>query len=220
MRAGARSRSVAGLDVSMQQAANRISASGNVFDTIFPEMTQAVAAPTTHAMHTATSNLARKVEVTSTPTVPVANRKQRRSLATIALDARNDLSINPFAVPVSPPSSEPSPDVDPATKPSRWQQLKSTLYDYGPVFAGYYAATWTIGYAACFGALTVTGFDGVDLLTTIFEQTGVDSIIDIGTWSPWMINGALATEMNEYIEPFRMPFVLSTTPQLAKMLKT
>ena len=42
--------------------------------------------------------------------------------------------------------------------------------------------------------------------------------IDINGWSPALINGIIALELNECLEWVRLPLVIATTPALSRML--
>ena len=151
------------------------------------------------------------------------------------------------------PSSDPKPD--PESKLSRWQQLKTSFREYGIIFIGYYAVTWTAGLGVVWGGLTLASFDGAALLlqvrksvlmvawphalgcwvqaarsigslrrhTTTVPQvtqwTGLSEMIDITGWPPWCVNVVIAGEINELAEPFRLPFLLATTPALSRALR-
>ena len=46
-------------------------------------------------------------------------------------------------------------------KPSRWEQIKATFREHGPVFVAYYGTTWLGGFGVCWAGVTVAGVDGV-----------------------------------------------------------
>ena len=99
-------------------------------------------------------------------------------------------------------------------KPSRWQQIKTTIREHGPVFVGYYATTYAAGFGICWTAVTATGLDGVALL----QQLGIDSYIDTSVLSTRVINALIAAEINEMFDLVRLPFVIATTPSLSRRL--
>ena len=99
-------------------------------------------------------------------------------------------------------------------KPTRWQQIKTTIREHGPVFVGYYATTYAAGFSVCFTAVTATGLDGLALL----QQLGVDSYIDTSVLSTRVINALIAAEINEMFDLVRLPFVIATTPALSRRL--
>jgi Protein of unknown function (DUF1279). len=104
---------------------------------------------------------------------------------------------------------------DDAKKPSRWEQLKTTVREHGPVFVGYYATTYAAGFGISYGAITVAGLDGVALLQWI----GVDQVFDTSILSPRVINALIAAEINETFDLVRLPFVIATTPALSRRLR-
>ena len=81
---------------------------------------------------------------------------------------------------------------------------------------------WTAGFGLSFSALTLASFDGVDMMLYIFHMTGIDGKglgLDVETWPTWAVNGVIAVEMNEILEPLRLPLVLTTTPAVARALR-
>ena len=89
------------------------------------------------------------------------------------------------------------------------------------VFVVYYIAAWGANFSVFFGAITLGGLDGIQLLTSF----GVDAMLreavslDISHWSPHLVNAVIAAECCELLEPFRLPFVLATTPALSRWLR-
>ena len=92
--------------------------------------------------------------------------------------------------------------------------------EHGPVFVAYYVTTWTAGAAVCYGGITIAGIDGIALLKylTVDEMLLQHTRIDISGWSPALINGLIALELNELLEYVRLPVVIATTPTLSRML--
>ena len=80
--------------------------------------------------------------------------------------------------------------------------------------------TWTAGAAVCYGGITIAGIDGIALLKylTVDEMLLQHTRIDISGWSPALINGLIALELNELLEYVRLPVVIATTPTLSRML--
>ena len=103
----------------------------------------------------------------------------------------------------------------PPKKPTRWQQLKTTFREHGPVFVGYYATTWLGGFGVCWGAVSVAGLDGVALL----KWLGADMVLDTSALSPQLINALIAAEINELFDFVRLPIVIATTPALSRRLR-
>ena len=138
--------------------------------------------------------------------------------------ARALASPRPFARPFARPlasASSPSPPSDkktdekPEAKPSRWQQIKTTFREHGPVFVGYYATTYAAGFGVCWTAVSVVGLDGVALL----QYLGVDQVFDTSVLSARVINALIAAEINEMFDIVRVPFVIATTPALSRRLR-
>ena len=119
----------------------------------------------------------------------------------------------------SKPSSAEKP-TEPEKKPSRWQRIKSMFREHGPVFVGFYVTTWTAGAAVCYGGITIAGVDGIALLKylTVDEMLLTHTSIDISGWSPALINGLIALELNEMLEYVRLPVVIAMTPALSRAL--
>ena len=57
-----------------------------------------------------------------------------------------------------------SPSEEPKKEPSRWEKIKATFREHGPVFVGFYAITWLGGFGVCWTGVTIAGVDGVALL--------------------------------------------------------
>lgn len=110
------------------------------------------------------------------------------------------------------PSTEPE---KPAEKPSRWQQLKATFREHGPVFVAWYGVTWGAGFGVCWTGVTLSGLDGVELLRWL----GAEQVIDLNAFSPRVVNALIAAEINELAEPIRLPLVLTSTPALSRALR-
>lgn len=118
----------------------------------------------------------------------------------------------PLASAASPP---PDGKKDEEKKPSRWQQIKTTVREHGPVFVGYYAATYATGFGVCFTGVTLAGVDGIALL----QYFGIDEMVDISMLSARAINALIAAEINETFDLVRLPFVIATTPRLSRYLR-
>lgn len=113
-------------------------------------------------------------------------------------------------------ASSPTPDKKAEEKkPSRWEQVKTTFREYGPVFVGYYVTTYAAGFGVCWTGVTVAGVDGVALL----QYLGVDQLLDTSMFSARMINALIAAELNEMLDLVRLPFVIATTPALSRRLR-
>jgi hypothetical protein len=108
--------------------------------------------------------------------------------------------------------SAAKPKKDDEKKPGKLQQIKMYIKEYKWVFLAYWTGTWAAGAVVCYGALEVTGVDGIGIL----RYLGSDNIYDISGWNPKIVNGFLAIEINEFLELVRFPVILATTPKLAK----
>ena len=116
---------------------------------------------------------------------------------------------------VRPLATAPSGSDKDEKKPTRWEQLKSTVREHGMVFVGYYATTYAAGFGVCWSAITVGGLDGVALL----QWLGVDNVFDTSMLSTRVVNALIALECNEMLDVVRLPFVLATTPALSRRLR-
>ena len=74
--------------------------------------------------------------------------------------------------------------------------MKTLFREHGLVFVGYYSAAWICGFDVAWGAVTLTGIDGLALL----QQLGVDAALDTSVFSTRVINGLIAAEINELAE--------------------
>ena len=121
--------------------------------------------------------------------------------------------------PKPPGDAAPKPpgesNEDEKKKPSRWEQIKTTFREHGPVFVAYYGTTWLGGFGVCWAGITVAGVDGVALL----QYLGADTVIDTSALSPQLINALIAAEINELGDFVRLPLVIATTPALSRRLK-
>ena len=144
-------------------------------------------------------------------------RAMRRSLLSPAACTFRARLVLPSAAPRTrtlASSSAPDDKKNDEKKPSRWQQIKTTVKDHGPVFIGYYATTYFAGFGVSWAAVTFAGVDGVALL----QWLGVDQMIDTSFLSARAINALIAAEINETFDLVRLPFVIATTPALSRRL--
>jgi hypothetical protein len=174
------------------------------------------------------SRLATTVAPTGRPWRLTAARCYQRpfvsSAATSAMRPRFAADVCLGALPMRSSSScvrllstTPTSDKEPAPekKPSRWEQIKTTFREHGPVFLAFYATPWLGGFGVCWAGVTVTGVDGVALL----QWLGADAVIDTTALSPQLINALIAAELNELGEFVRLPLVIATTPALSRRLR-
>ena len=89
------------------------------------------------------------------------------------------------------------------------QTVKTQVARHGTAFAGYWGGAWVGMYAIIWAGMETYGVDAPALL----HQLGADEVIktyaglDVSTWSPYVINGIVAIEINYLLEPVRMPIV-------------
>lgn len=91
---------------------------------------------------------------------------------------------------------------------------------YGWVFIGYWTATWAVTGVGIYSGIMLFDVNGLALLQQGLDFFGVreeaDEVLNVNEWSPGLVNVIIAAEINELIEPLRLPLVISTTPAFAR----
>mmetsp|Transcript_28838 Transcript_28838/g.87337 ORF Transcript_28838/g.87337 Transcript_28838/m.87337 type:complete len:213 (-) Transcript_28838:69-707(-) len=140
-------------------------------------------------------------------------RTSKRSSAALSSHTGVSLTARPLLCPGV--RGFASPSEEPKKEPSRWEKIKATFREHGPVFVGFYAVTWLGGFGVCWTGVTIAGVDGVALL----QYLGADNVFDTSALSPTLVNALIAAEINELGEFVRLPLVIATTPALSRRLK-
>jgi len=100
-----------------------------------------------------------------------------------------------------------------AKKETKFQRVKRMFREYGTVFVVYYGTL----YLGAFVPLYVVLEGGFVDCISMMEAVGVGNLIDLETLSPGWVNFFVAVECNDLIDLVRLPFVVATTPKVARM---
>mmetsp|Transcript_39077 Transcript_39077/g.98229 ORF Transcript_39077/g.98229 Transcript_39077/m.98229 type:complete len:334 (+) Transcript_39077:223-1224(+) len=91
------------------------------------------------------------------------------------------------------------------------------IKELGLPFTLWWTGSWLITGFAVYGVISsgiVGGADAIDLLRAV----GVGRIVDLDNIDPGMGNLAVTIVINEALEVVRLPFVLATTPYVARLI--
>ena len=110
-------------------------------------------------------------------------------------------------------TNTPTDSEEPPPKRSKWENIKYLFYEYRYPFIAYYGVAYVTPIVPFWLSLQFFGVDGVELLQWVQADKLYEGIND---WNPKYVNFFIAMEMNELLEFFRIPIVLSTTPKVAK----
>jgi hypothetical protein len=104
-------------------------------------------------------------------------------------------------------------------KLGKWAKMKLLWKDHGIVFVVYWCGVWVACIPPIYGAIVLTGFDGLELLqtiqTTLYGDNPQHQMFDMSNWDPALVNFVVAMEINELCEIVRFPLVVMTTPAVS-----
>ena len=126
-----------------------------------------VAAESVRAVHSTRSPFCRPghflgASSARAPSSTSSLRTAKRSSAALSSHTGVSLTARPLLCPGV--RGFASPSEEPKKEPSRWEKIKATFREHGPVFVGFYAVTWLGGFGVCWTGVTIAGVDGVALL--------------------------------------------------------
>ena len=106
-------------------------------------------------------------------------------------------------------------------EPSRWEKLQQLFREHGVAFGALYVGANVVTFVPIFGALTIGGVDGPELILWAADQLEITSydLSWINTIHKDLVNAFIALELNAWVEPVRLPAVIAYTPRASRWLK-
>ena len=105
-------------------------------------------------------------------------------------------------------------------EPSRWEKLQQLFREHGVAFGVLYVGANVVTFIPIFGALTVGGVDGPELILWAADRLEISYDLSfINTIHKDLVNAFIALELNAWVEPVRLPAVIAYTPRASRWLK-
>ena len=105
-------------------------------------------------------------------------------------------------------------------EPSRWEKLQQLFREHGVAFGALYVGANVVTFIPIFGALTIGGVDGPELILWAADQLEITYDLSfINTIHKDLVNAFIALELNAWVEPVRLPAVIAYTPRASRWLK-
>jgi len=105
-------------------------------------------------------------------------------------------------------------------EPSRWEKLQQLFREHGVAFGALYVGANVVTFIPIFGALTVGGVDGPELILWAADRLEITYDLSfINTIHKDLVNAFIALELNAWVEPVRLPAVIAYTPRASRWLK-
>ena len=105
-------------------------------------------------------------------------------------------------------------------EPSRWEKLQQLFREHGVAFGALYVGANVVTFVPIFGALTLGGVDGPELILWAADQLEITYDLSfINTIHKDLVNAFIALELNAWVEPVRLPAVIAYTPTASRWLK-
>ena len=105
-------------------------------------------------------------------------------------------------------------------EPSRWEKLQQLFREHGVAFGALYVGANVVTFVPIFGALTVGGVDGPELILWAADRLEITYDLSfINTIHKDLVNAFIALELNAWVEPVRLPAVIAYTPRASRWLK-
>lgn len=148
-----------------------------------------------------------------------AARPPPRSLATVHCAARASATRSRVAHP--PARAFATLDEDrPKKEPTRWENLKTLWREHGLAFGALYVGANVATFVPIFGALTVGGVDGPELILWAVDRFEITYDLSwLETINKDLVNAFIALEMNAWGDVVRLPIVVAYTPRFSRWLK-
>jgi len=109
---------------------------------------------------------------------------------------------------------------DERKEPSRWEKLQQLFREHGVAFGALYVGANVVTFVPIFGALTVGGVDGPELILWAADRLEITYDLSfINTIHKDLVNAFIALELNAWVEPVRLPAVIAYTPRASRWLK-
>ena len=105
-------------------------------------------------------------------------------------------------------------------EPSRWEKLQQLFREHGVAFGALYVGANVVTFIPIFGALTIGGVDGPELILWAADQLEITYDLSfVNTIHKDLVNAFIALELNAWVEPVRLPAVIAYTPRASRWLK-
>jgi len=105
-------------------------------------------------------------------------------------------------------------------EPSRWEKLQQLFREHGVAFGVLYVGANVVTFVPIFGALTIGGVDGPELILWAADRLEITYDLSfINTIHKDLVNAFIALELNAWVEPVRLPAVIAYTPRASRWLK-
>ena len=105
-------------------------------------------------------------------------------------------------------------------EPSRWEKLQQLFREHGVAFGALYVGANVVTFVPIFGALTIGGVDGPELILWAADRLEITYDLSfINTIHKDLVNAFIALELNAWVEPVRLPAVIAYTPTASRWLK-
>ena len=105
-------------------------------------------------------------------------------------------------------------------EPSRWEKLQQLFREHGLAFGALYVGANVVTFVPIFGALTIGGVDGPELILWAADRLEITYDLSfINTIHKDLVNAFIALELNAWVEPVRLPAVIAYTPRASRWLK-
>ena len=105
-------------------------------------------------------------------------------------------------------------------EPSRWEKLQQLFREHGVAFGALYVGANVVTFIPIFGALTIGGVDGPELILWAADQLEITYDLSfVETIHKDLVNAFIALELNAWVEPVRLPAVIAYTPRASRWLK-
>ena len=105
-------------------------------------------------------------------------------------------------------------------EPSRWEKLQQLFREHGLAFGALYVGANVVTFIPIFGALTIGGVDGPELILWAADRLEITYDLSfINTIHKDLVNAFIALELNAWVEPVRLPAVIAYTPRASRWLK-
>ena len=105
-------------------------------------------------------------------------------------------------------------------EPSRWEKLQQLFREHGVAFGALYVGANVVTFVPIFGALTIGGVDGPELILWAADRLEITYDMSfINTIHKDLVNAFIALELNAWVEPVRLPAVIAYTPTASRWLK-
>ena len=154
---------------------------------------------------------------------PAAASRARTSAAQITSAARpplRSLTTGSRAFAQKPARAFATASDEKEKEPSRWEKLQQLFREHGMAFGALYVGANVVTFVPIFGALTIGGVDGPELILWAADRLEITYDLSfINTIHKDLVNAFIALELNAWVEPVRLPAVIAYTPTASRWLK-